>query len=291
MPISKEVVAHVKSCTVAVGLDLGPSIHPKILGTGFLVNSKGYCLTNRHVAHALLTPVEYWHTIQISTRACIIGYKFIPGKGMVSARLGIKSILAITGKDVKPGEVHYGGIPDVAVLSTEWDNSPFIEISQECVVPEGNEVYFCGYPLGEEMFFEEEGGVKQVEQITSLLQRGIVSAHLPCAGIDNPHGFKIDATCNPGNSGSPVISEDGKAVGIVYAKRTEAFTYAASIKDFKVLIEEAIKRDLANAPEGSGKIEVGKQYSPPKPLQSEIVEALKKGPRQNIDPFKDLTSL
>jgi S1-C subfamily serine protease len=122
------------------------------------------------------------------------------------------------------------------------------------------------------MFFEEHG----LEQITSLLQRGIIAAHLPFSGIPNPHGFKIDATCNPGNSGSPVVTEDGKLIGIVYAKRTEAFTYALVIHDFKSLNEETMRKDMSGEIGRDGKMVIGQKYRPPPELQSEMVEALKK---------------
>ena len=60
------------------------------------------------------------------------------------------------------------------------------------------------------MFYSEYGR----EQVTSSIQRGIISAHLPFSGIQNPHAFVMDATCNPGNSGSAVIDpEDGSVVG------------------------------------------------------------------------------
>lgn len=154
MTISKDVVRQIKLCTVAVALDLGPQIHPKILGTGFMINDKGYCLTNSHVAKALLTPIEY----------------------------------------------------------------------------------------------------------------------LPFYDIPNPHGFKIDATSNPGNSGSPVLSREGKVIGIVYAKRTEAFTYAVVIKDiYSKIIEEVEKLNSVKGSHYKGQIKFGQQYKVSQEFQSEII--------------------
>lgn len=272
MEISPAVVEHIKRCTVAFALDLGPNLHPKVLGTGFLVNDQGYCITNAHVARLLLTPFEYWHTIELSTRSCVLAYQFIPEKGMATITARVNSLLMVKGFEKEPGKVYYGGTPDIAVFSTDLKGYPFLEFSDHPIPPEGTEAYFCGYPLGEAMFFEEHG----LEQITSLLQRGIIAAHLPFSGIPNPHGFKIDATCNLGNSGSPVVAEDGKLIGMVYAKRTEAFTYALVIRDFKPLIQETMRKDMAGEIGRDGKMTIGQKYKPPPELRSEMVEALKK---------------
>jgi S1-C subfamily serine protease len=282
MPISPDLVSKIKACTVAIALDLGPQFHPRVLGTGFAVSDQGHILTNAHVAMALMTPLEYWHTVQLSPRACVIAYQFIPEKGMAEIKVRIKTVMAVTGKDVIPGGVMYGGPPDLAVISTEFKSSPFLKVSEKELPPEGTEVYFCGFPLGEGMFYTEHGR----EQITSTLQRGIIGAHLPFSGIPNPHAFVMDATCNHGNSGSAVVDpEDGSVVGVVFAKRTEAFTYAVVASGFEKMIKEIIEVDKTgvNANQGSIRLEMGKEYAPPGDLQSELIrmqiEKQKKSPK------------
>ena len=117
------------------------------------------------------------------------------------------------------------------------------------------------------MFYTEHGR----EQVTSTLQRGIISAHLPFSGIPNPHAFVMDATCNPGNSGSAVLNpEDGSVIGVVFAKRTEAFTYAVAARGFDKLVETMVEADKAGVPQGSRTLQMGVQYRPPDNLQSNI---------------------
>ncbi len=120
------------------------------------------------------------------------------------------------------------------------------------------------------MFYTEYGR----EQITSTLQRGIIGAHLPFSGIPNPHAFVMDATCNPGNSGSAVINpEDGSVIGVVFAKRTEAFTYAVVSRGFDILVGKLVETDKAGMPPGSSfTMEMGKEYRPPEGLQSELLK-------------------
>jgi S1-C subfamily serine protease len=270
MPISPDLVQRVKLCTVAIALDLGPQFHPKILGTGFMISDQGHVLTNSHVAVALLTPVEYWHTIQLSPRACIIADEFIPDKGMAEMKGPIKSMMNVAGKTVAPGGVMYGGPPDLSIISTGFKKTPFLKLTEKDLPPEGTEVYFCGFPLGEQMFYTEYGR----EQVTSTLQRGIIGAHLPFSGIQNPHAFVMDATCNPGNSGSAVINpEDGSVIGVVFAKHTEAFTYAVVSRGFDILVEKLVETDKAGIPPGSSfTMEMGKEYRPPEGLQSELLK-------------------
>lgn len=269
MSISPELVQKIKLCTVAIALDLGPQFHPKVLGTGFTISEQGHILTNAHVAIALMTPLEYWHTLQLSPRSCIIAYEFIPEKGMAEIKGSVKSLIAVKGKSVAPGGVMYGGPPDLSVISTDFNKTPCLKLTEKELPPEGTEVYFCGFPLGERMFYREYGR----EQITSTLQRGIISAHLPFSGIPNPHAFVMDATCNAGNSGSAVVNpEDGSVIGVVFAKRTEAFTYAVTSRGFDKLVEKIIEGDKTGVEQGVGYLQMGKEYRPPEDFQSELIK-------------------
>jgi hypothetical protein len=269
MPIDPEMVRHIKLCTVAIALDLGPQLHPRIIGTGFTVSEQGHVLTNAHVILGLATPLEYWHTMQLSTRSCIIAYQFFPDKGMGELKVPIKSAITVTGKTVAPGGAMYGGPPDLGIISTGFETSPFLKITQAELPPEGTEVYFCGFPLGEKMFYTEHGR----EQVTPTLQRGIIGAHLPFSGIENPHAFVMDATCNPGNSGSAVVDpKSGDVVGVVFAKFTEAFTFAVVARGFEKLISAMIELDKSGAPPPESTLKMGVEYGPPPQFQSEIVK-------------------
>jgi S1-C subfamily serine protease len=281
VPISPELVQQLKLCTVAIALDLGPKLHPKILGTGFSISEHGHVLTNAHVVMALMTPLEYWHTLQLSPRSCVIAYQFVPGKGMAEIKAPIKSVMAVTGKNVVPGGVIYGGPPDLSVIATGFQKTPFLRLTEKELPPEGTEVYFCGFPLGEQMFYTEHGR----EQVTSTLQRGIIGAHLPFSGIPNPHAFVMDATCNPGNSGSAVINPaHGDVIGVVFAKRTEAFTYAVASRGFEQLVVKIMELEKAGFEGGTGHLQMGREYAPPEDLQSEIVKGImEEGKKRRTD--------
>ena len=188
---------------------------------------------------------------------------------MAEIKGNIKGVMAITGKQVAPGGVMYGGPPDLAVISTGFQRTPFLKITERDLPSEDTEVYFCGFPLGERMFYTEHGR----EQCTSTIQRGIIGAHLPFPGIPNPHAFVMDATCNPGNSGSAVInSEDESVIGVVFAKRTEEFTYALAARGFEKLVATMIEQEKAGNPQGSSFLKMGQEYRSPDELKSELIK-------------------
>lgn len=93
---------------------------------------------------------------------------------------------------------------DMAIIDIEGGGYPFLEWFGGAVRP-GLDVYAAGYPLGDPEF---------------TLTRGIVSkaradGETDWASIDTV--IEHDATINPGNSGGPLVTADGKVVGINYA--------------------------------------------------------------------------
>ena len=103
---------------------------------------------------------------------------------------------------------------DLAVIDIDGDDFSFLEWEE--VAPKvGLDVYAAGFPLGEPEF---------------SLTRGIVSkaradGETSWASVDNV--LMHDATINPGNSGGPLVTPDGKVVGVNYAGNANANQYFA----------------------------------------------------------------
>jgi len=93
---------------------------------------------------------------------------------------------------------------DLALLKFNDDSREPLEVVSSEMIKEGMNVIFSGYPLG----------------LTSLTtHQGILSAILTDAtGITT---YLIDGTVNSGNSGCPLMSEEGNVIGVVNAKRME----------------------------------------------------------------------
>ncbi|MCB5247215.1 MAG: trypsin-like peptidase domain-containing protein [Candidatus Cloacimonetes bacterium] len=90
---------------------------------------------------------------------------------------------------------------DVALIKIEGLGFPFMTIGDTSVSKIGEVIYAIGSPMGESLSYS--------------LTKGVISGF---RDIDDKKYIQIDASVNPGNSGGPLISEDGRLIGIVSQK-------------------------------------------------------------------------
>lgn len=115
---------------------------------------------------------------------------------------------------------------DLAVIDIEGDGYPFLEWST-APVRLGTEVYALGFPLGDP---------------EPSLTRGVISkeqagGETSWASVNNV--LEHDATINPGNSGGPLVSTDGRVVGVNYAGASSVNQYfSISAKDARTVVEQ-----------------------------------------------------
>ncbi|MBB3035994.1 S1C family serine protease [Hoyosella altamirensis] len=108
----------------------------------------------------------------------------------------------------------YSECSDLAVIDVEGEGFPSLDWHDgEANV--GLDVYTAGYPLGDPEF---------------TLTRGIISkaradGNTDWASVDSV--IEHDATINPGNSGGPLVTADGKVVGVNYAGNHDTRQYFA----------------------------------------------------------------
>ncbi|HZE99817.1 MAG TPA: PDZ domain-containing protein [Planctomycetota bacterium] len=143
-------------------------------GSGVLITEDGYCLTNHHVAGT-----------QNTTKVTLHSGKQYTAKLVCTDALGDLSLFKIDG-----GE----------------DKFAFISLGDSDKLEMGQYVVACGNPFGITM---RDADLKMYPTITL----GIVSAihrnqqtYFDC--------IQTDAAVNPGNSGGPLVTLDGKLVGI-----------------------------------------------------------------------------
>lgn len=192
---------------------------PKIVGTGFVIDSRGLVVTAGHVAKCLQSsqlPIFAMPYLQP---------RLIEGKVEAEAE-GI--LLPVAGctvlEDYKmAGEFFAEQPPDLAVFQLGVCDVPSLSIDNEPnVIRPGVSVAYCGYPFGVDgliLDFDDAPSPISV-QMMPYLRHGIVSSvhPFPCP---RPHGFTIDAMSQGGASGSPIFLSDRPAViGLLYGAVT-----------------------------------------------------------------------
>lgn len=93
---------------------------------------------------------------------------------------------------------------DLAVLDLEGDGYPYFEWF-EGTVDAGIDIWAAGFPQGDPEYSISRGSVVKAE----------ADGETEWASFD--FSIEHDATTEPGNSGGPVITEDGRVVGVHYA--------------------------------------------------------------------------
>lgn len=93
---------------------------------------------------------------------------------------------------------------DLAVLDLEGDGYPYFKWF-ESTVNAGTDIWAAGFPLGDPEYSISRGSVVKAE----------ANGETEWASFD--YSIEHDATTEPGNSGGPVITEDGRVVGVHYA--------------------------------------------------------------------------
>jgi S1-C subfamily serine protease len=169
-------------------------------GSGFLLSNKGYVVTNYHVVENSETFV-----VEITDEN---------GKKNYTAEVAVKdanndlAILKIIDKEYKPSNT---AIPYVLSQST---------------ADVGTQVFTLGFPMaltamGKEVKFTD----------------GKISAKTGYKG--DIGSYQTSVPVQPGNSGGPLFDYEGKLIGIINAKITEAdnVSYAIKVASLKNLIE------------------------------------------------------
>jgi serine protease Do len=172
--------------TVTVWVDKGMKLErgigfpDRILGSGFFIDPRGYILTNHHVIVSEVDP-EYEGFSRLYIR--------LPGK---------------EGDKVPARVVGYDRIFDIALLKAEVTPEFWFSIPYNVPLPElGEKVYAIGSPLD--------------PILENTITSGIVSSIGRRKFLQNGDVMQIDAPVNPGNSGGPLLDDEGDVLGVVFA--------------------------------------------------------------------------
>ena len=149
-------------------------------GSGVIVDSKGYIITNRHV-------IDQAKTVQV----------LLPPRS--DDDLSDESILRPDGDIYQAEVIGMDTETDIAVLRIDGDNYRALSFGNSQNLRAGDIVFAFGSPLG----------------LENSVSMGIVSATARQLTEEDPMIYiQTDATINPGNSGGPLVNTNGEIVGI-----------------------------------------------------------------------------
>jgi len=172
-----EIVAHGKRATALVEIDGGHAY-----GTAFCIDAAdGYFVTNAHVANAL-------------------GNKKLVSLILHSGETDQKKVQAVIVRadtDLDLALLHVNNAQQLTALSL-GSTEDLIETAP---------VTAFGYPFGKDLSFAKD------EYPTLTVSTGHITSLRKIKG--ELAAIQIDAQLNPGNSGGPVLNDNGKVVGIV----------------------------------------------------------------------------
>lgn len=154
----------------------------KAAGSGVILRSDGYILTNRHV-------VENFKTVEVT--------------------LHDRRVYTVSEKNIWMDD-----IVDLAVVKIEENNLPVVQFGDPDSINVGDWVIAVGHALG---LSPLEGGATVTEGIVSNLNRSFTIDTTSYYDM-----IQTSAAINPGNSGGPLVNLNGDVVGIDSAGATDA---------------------------------------------------------------------
>lgn len=180
------------------------------LGTGIIVSSNGYILSNCHVTGEKLS-------------TCYItlgnGYTY-------------------------EGSVLWCDVDlDLSITKIEATNLPYATIGNSSNIKSGETVYAIGNPIGYEFRKTITSGIISATNRTIRIEENGGVSYMTDL-------IQTDASINPGNSGGPLIAPSGEVIGVNTVKITsaEGIGFAVPINVVKPVIEKFVTENKFDEP-------------------------------------------
>ncbi len=169
-------------------------------GSGFIVSSDGYIVTNKHVAND--KKAEY-------------------------------TVLMNDGKEYSAKLLAADPVNDLAIIKVEEKNLPMVSLGDSGKLEVGQTAIAIGNSLGEFRNTASAG-------IISGLGRSITASGAGTGSEQLSNIIQTDAAINPGNSGGPLLNLDGEVIGVnvAMASGAQSIGFAIPINDAKKAINE-----------------------------------------------------
>jgi serine protease Do len=178
------------------------------LGTGIIVSSNGYILSNCHVTGEALS------TCYITLEN---GYTYEGSVVWCDTDL------------------------DLSITKIKANNLPYATIGDSSTLKSGETVYAIGNPIGFEFKRTVTSGIISATNRTIKIEENNNICYMTSL-------IQTDASINPGNSGGPLIFPNGEVIGINTVKITsaEGIGFAVPINVIKPVIESFVTQNSFN---------------------------------------------
>lgn len=177
---------------------------PQGIGSGFVINSKGYIITNYHVITSQDSIMVKWS----------------------DGRKGFADLISLA------------KFKDLALLKINEKNMKPLKIGNINKVKIGDTVFALGAPGG-------AGDTVLDKTVTKGIVSSIRLLEAPYNPSEKIEFIQTDAALNPGNSGGPLINEEGEVIGVNSQKianvAVEGINFSISIEEVKKSFAEYLK--------------------------------------------------
>ena len=187
---------------------------PSGLGSGFIVNDRGYCVTNYHV-------------VEQETELAVVLFDKNENGEFTRRRIDDVKIIALN---------PFFDLALLQIPKTEGRKFQKVFLSPEADFREGDEVFAIGNPLG----------------LERSVSKGIVSTRN--RSFEGIVYIQTTAQINPGNSGGPLFNASGEVIGVTNMKLTfgEGLGFAIPVTYLKHFLDnrDAFAYDKNNVNSG-----------------------------------------
>lgn len=175
-------------------------------GSGFVVAPSGYVLTNNHVVGGgeFTVPSRRLDVAEVRVRLEVKRIEVVVPATESEAERVLEASVIAADPDL-----------DLALLSVAASDLPFLRLGDSDALEPGQPVAAWGFPFGRAVEVGREPGRAAVPAVAA--SPGSVAA-VRSDDEGDARYIQTDVTLNPGNSGGPLVDEDGYVVGIVRMK-------------------------------------------------------------------------
>lgn len=223
-------------------------------GSGAVISSDGYIVTNAHVVETTQLEDEEIATAALEQLAGVMAdyfqvdfetaYEYM---WTYTEYVGVERVLKVVlpGGDILDGEVKSYGAPvnegkDVAVLKIEGKNLPTLKLGNSDNVQNQDNIWVSGYPAA-----ADSDLLSPDSSLVSSMNAGQISATDKKTEQGSPV-LQINAAATHGNSGGPVINEKGEIIALltfrgdtVNGQEVQGFNFTVPVNTVKEFVNQA----------------------------------------------------